>query len=83
MQPIKKRKISQYNSESIMNDENEDNYQFDSIENRSLEEQLKYYKNKLVFLELPEIRKLYGKDYLQQEKRETTEKFRELLRQKN
>ena len=66
-----------------MNDENEDNYQFDSIENRSLEEQLKYYKNKLVFLELPEIRELYGKDFLQQEKRETTEKFRELLRQKN
>ena len=80
MHAIKKRRISQYNSELIMNDKNEDESIFNSIENKSFEEQFRYYKNKLVFLELPEIRELYGKDYIQQEKRETTEKFRNLLK---
>jgi hypothetical protein len=65
-----------------MNKENEDVSIFDSIDDKSFEYQLSYYKNKLVFLELPEIRDIYGKDYLQQEKRITTEKFRNLLRQK-
>ena len=84
MQAIKKRRIDQslLNSELIMNDENEDVTMFDSIESKSWIEQLKYYKNKLVFLELPEIRELYEKDYIQQEIKKTTEKFRNLLQMK-
>jgi hypothetical protein len=84
MHAIKKRRRDQSlsNSELIMNDENEYVSIFDSIESKTWIEQLKYYKNKLVFLELPEIRELYGKDYIQQEKRETTEKFRNLLKMK-
>jgi hypothetical protein len=83
MHAIKKRRISELNFQIIVNKENEEISIFDLIENKSLDDQLKYYKNKLVFLELPEIREVYSKDYLQQQKRETTEKFRELLRQKN
>lgn len=84
MHAIKKRRRDQSlsNSELIMNDENEYVSIFDSIETKTWIEQLKYYKNKLVFLELPEIRELYEKDYIQQEKRETTEKFRNLLKMK-
>jgi hypothetical protein len=82
MQSIKKRKISLIDYQIIMNKENEDVSIFDSIDDKSFEYQLSYYKNKLVFLELPEIRTEYGKDYIQQEIKDTTEKFRNLLRQK-
>jgi len=65
-----------------MNNETDDVPKFDSIESKSLNDQLKYYKNKLVFLELPEIREEYGKDYVQKEIKNTTEKFRDILQKK-
>jgi hypothetical protein len=82
MHSIKKRKISLIDYQIIMNKENEDISIFDSIDDKSFEYQLSFYKNKLVFLELPEIRTEYGKDFIQQEIKDTTEKFRNLLRQK-
>jgi hypothetical protein len=82
---LKKRKVSLYSSQSNINyntNHEEDVIKFDSIESKSLNDQLKYYKNKLVFLELPEIREEYGKDYVQKEIKDTTEKFRNLLQKK-
>ena len=65
-----------------MDEETEYDTRYNSIDYMSLEDQIKYYKNKLAFLELPEIREDYGKDYIQQQIKETTQKFRDLLQKK-
>jgi hypothetical protein len=80
MQVVKRRRITPLEYYSNMNQENENISIFDSIENKSFEYQLIFYKNKLCFLELKECREMYSKEYIQQEKKITTEKFRTLLK---